>query len=247
VEPVVRLNFLIFSILISASAFSADWKSLGSELISQSGSEESTIIKLNSIKDLDDSLKKAIESHGRDEQLALQVIRKMPRLSMVDYLISKAEKMDIRDSQTAHYLVTLLSLNSTPRGADILKFASKKIDLTDVKTSASLRIALLSAMYSRNEAPSVKTMNELLEDVSYELRLKVMDLAVANAEKEPSTYEPILKKALTVSPFPVRLKALEQIKLYPKEVQAHYKGEIEKCAKSDQEETVRDVCKSFRF
>lgn len=243
----MRLSYLIFSILFSANLFAADWKVAADELLSQSGKEEVAKAKLESIKELDTQLKAALDKQGRDEFLALNTIRKMPRLSMIDTLIAKAEKMDVHDQRTAHYLVTLLSMSSTSRGADIMKFASKKIDLTSAKISASLRIALLSAMYSRNEQPSMTTMNELLDDVSYELRLKTMDVALAKIEKEPSVYEPFLKKALHVSPYPVRLKALDQIKLFPKNVQTRFKQDIENCAKTDQDESVRESCKSFSF
>jgi len=243
----VRLNFLIFSILFSLSALAADWKIPAEELLNQDGKEEAAKAKLESMKDLDADLKKALDKEGREEQLALNTIRKLPRLSMVDILISKAEKMDVHDQRTAHYLVTLLSLNGTARGGDIMTFATKKIDLTSARISASLRIALLSAMYSRNEQPSMKTMNDLLDDVSYELRLKTMDVALSKIEKEPAVYETFLKKALHVSPYPVRLKALDQIKLFPKDIQARYKQDIETCAKSDQDESVRENCKSFSF
>jgi hypothetical protein len=243
----VRLSCIIFSILISISSFASDWKTPAEELLGEEGKEEVAIAKLSSLKDLDSELKKALEKEGRDEQLALNTIRKMPRLSLVDTLIAKTEKMDVHEQRTAHYLVTLLALNGTSRGADIMKFASKKIDLTAAKISASLRIALLSAMYSRNEQPSIKTMTELLDDVSYEMRLKAMDVALSSSVKDPSAYESFLKKGLHVSPYPVRLKALDQIKLFPKEVQARYKEDIEMCAKTDQDETVRENCKSFRF
>jgi len=243
----VRLSFLIFSILFSLNTFASDWKVAADELLSQDGKEESARAKLESMKDLDADLKKALEKQGRDEFLALNTIRAMPRLSMIDTLVAKAEKMDVYEQRTGHYLVTLLSLNNTSRGADIMAFASKKIDLTSPKISASLRIALLSAMFSRNEQPSMKTMNELLDDVSYELRLKAMDVVLSKVDKEPSYYEPFLKKALHVSPYPVRLKALDQIKLFSKDVQARYKQDIESCAKSDVDESVRETCKSFRF
>lgn len=242
----MRLSFLIFSLLFSYSVFASDWQTPAHELMSQSGQEDSARTKLEGIKDLDNELKKALDKGGKDEQLALNTIRKMPRLSMVDTLVAKAEKMDVHESRTASYLVTLLSLNSTSKGDEIMKFAQKKIDITSVKISASLRIALLSSMYSRNEQPSLKTMTELLDDVSYELRLKTMDVALSEV-KDPKSYEPFLKKALTVSPFPVRLKALEQIKLFPKDMQARFKNDIESCSKNDPDETVRESCKSFRF
>lgn len=246
-ELAVHLSFLIFSIFFSLNIFASDWKVPAEELLSQNGNEESAKAKLESIKDLDIELKKALDKPGREEQLALNTIRSMPRLSMVDTVIAKADKMDVHDQKCALYLVTLLALNGTARGSDIMKFASKKIDITSPKVSASLRIALLSAMYSRNEQPSMKTMNELLDDVSYELRLKVMDVALSKIDQGPSAYESFLKKALHVSPYPVRLKALDQIKLFPKNVQVRYKQDIESCAKTDQDETVRESCKSFSF
>lgn len=242
----MRLSFLIISTLLSFSAIASDWKTRATELMSQSGKDEAATKKLESIKDLDAALTKALDAGGRDEQLALNTIRKMPRLSMVSTLISKSEKMDILESRTASYLVALLSLSSTSKGDEIMKFATKKIDMTSPKISASLRIALLSAMYLRSEQPSLKTMTELLDDVSYELRMKTMDVALASV-KDARSYEPFLKKALHVSPFPVRLKALEQIKLFPKDLQSHYKSDIESCSKSDPDETVRESCKSFRF
>lgn len=242
----MRLSYLIISVLFSLSALASEWKKSAEELMDQSSAENSARQRLESMKDLDTDLKKALDAGGREEQLALNTIRKMPRLSMVDYLITKAEKMDVHESRTASYLVTLLSLNSTSKGNEIMKFATQKIDVTSQKISSSLRIALLSAMYSRNEQPSLKTMTELLDDGSYELRLKTMDVALSSV-KDPVSYEPFLKKALHVSPFPVRLKALEQIKLFPKETQAHFKTDIESCTKSDPDETVRESCKSFRF
>lgn len=243
----MRLSFLIFNILFCTSAFASDWKIPAEDLLGQEGKEEAAKVKLESIKTLDADLKKALEKEGREEQLALNTIRRMPRVSMVDTLISKAEKMDIHQQRAAHYLVTLLAMTETSKSEDIFKFASKKIDLTSAKISSSLRIALLSAMYSQNKQPSLKTMNELLDDVSYEMRLKVMDVALTGVEKDPAVYETFLKKAINVSPFPVRLKALEQIKLFPKEVQARYKSVIETCSKSDPDESVRENCKSFRF
>lgn len=244
----MRISFIVFSLLLSFNVISAtDWRVPAEGLISQQGTEEASRKNLEGIKDLDKELLKALEKEGRDEMLALSTIRKMPRLSLVDHLIKKTKDMDVHQERTAHYLVTLLSLVNTTEGDKILEHATKKIDLTSLKISSSLRIALLSAMNSKEKLPPLKTMESLLEDPSYEIRLKVIDMAYHSIEKNPGQYQSFLKKSLTQSPYSLRLKALEQIKVLPVEERTHYKEAILNCSKNDQNEIVKESCSTFRF
>lgn len=244
----MHLSFIVFSLLVSLNIFAAtDWRISAEGLLSQQGTEEASRKSLEQVKDLDASLIKALEKEGRDEMLALGTIRKLPRLSLVDHLIKKTETMDVHQERTAHYYVSLLSMVNTTEGDKILDHASKKIDLTSAKISSSLRIALLSAMNIKEKLPPLKTMETLLEDTSYEIRLKVIDMAYHAIEKNPSQYQSFLKKSLTLSPYSLRLKALEQIKVLPPEEKARYKEAIVNCSKSDQNEIVKESCSTFRF
>lgn len=244
----MRLSYIIFSFILSASyVFASEWKTFSRDLISDRAKEVEARKKLQAIKDLDKELAEALEKGGMDEKLALVAIRKLPHLSMVDVLLNKIEKMDVHEPETESYIVTLLSMVETSKGNEILDKVSKKVDLTSARISSALRISLLSAMSIKGRLPSVSTLTELLEDPSFDMRLKALEVASEEVEKSPKTYETFLKKALSVSPYPVRLKALEEIEKMPKTGRLTYKDIIEKCSKEDQNDVVKETCRNIQF
>jgi hypothetical protein len=235
----VHLALIIFSVLQFAYSHAADWK----DIARQSMEGRAELAQLHSIKNLDQELKLALKSPGSDEQLALTVIRGLKRVELVEELKSQVKALDLGTSRGASYFVTLASLAETKKGSDIVNFLNQKIDLKNIRESAGLKLSLLSAMMVANQLPSENVLKIILDDPSYELRLKVMEVIEGDAEK----YNSLLSKALRTTPYPVRLKAADAIARLPKEKKQKFRSQIEACAKNDQNESVRAACKNVKF
>jgi hypothetical protein len=238
-EQAVHLALIIFSLFFTTSILASDWKSI----VRQSMEGKAELSQLESIKDLDTQLKLALKSAGPDEQLALTAIRGLRREALIDELKSQLKLLDLATPRGSSYFVTLSALADTKRGREIVGDLNKKIDLTNIRESAGLKLSLLSAMIAAETPPSEKLLNVILEDPSYELRLKVMEII----EGEPAKYLDALTKALITTPYPVRLKAADAIARLPLSQKEKFRSQIEACAKNDQNESVRAACKNVKF
>lgn len=241
------MNFilLLLSLISFSYANTSDWKTHTDQLIEGGDKETAAREALKNTKDLDKTLLKALDKGAAEENYALNTIKYLPMPTLADQLLKRALKMNVLLPRTESYIVTLLSVVNGEEAVKTIKALQKKIDLKSQRISASLKLAYLSSMSDNNLVPEVHLLNHLLEDNSYEFRLKVMDTALPSIEKEPKKYESFLKKAMVSTPFPLRLRALEQIKLLSKEDQVAYRALISKCAQNDQHEAVKEACKAL--
>jgi hypothetical protein len=243
-ELAVRLTFIALSFLFSLSVFAqASWIDLTETLMTQDGSVPEARAQLEKMPDLDQKLQAALGKGGRERKYALELIRILPRPSMVAAL-----KKEI-DSTTEHdqLLVTLMSLSAQEKGNEILEYLGKKINLHSEMTSSSLKIAYLSTLLMKDQSPKVETLTKLLDDPSYDVRLKAMDLAEGKIGGAPESFQVFLKKAVSVSPYPVREKSFQAISQLPQGLKVKFKDAVEKCAKTDQSDDVKNVCRGITF
>lgn len=238
----MRISFIIFSLFFSLAHAAENWQSLATHLMNKDEQEEGARKKLSETQQLDESLKKALESSGEDERLALETIRRLPRPSMINELMHQMAKMKPEDDKTAYYAITLMSLIPVGDADKILTFLQTKFDLTSLKISSALRIAILTSMAEKEKVPDVKVLEKLLEDTSYEMRLKTFEVAWPYLLKDPAKYKSFLKKSLTSSPYPLRLKAVDAVASLPENIRKEYQRDIEKCSSSDENNLVKEKC-----
>jgi hypothetical protein len=238
----VGTMLVIFSFLFSFAH--ADIKQLEPHihsLMSGEGDVAKARTTLNANEDLDVILAQALGKGGRDESLALEAIRLLPRLSLVDNLLKKISGMDPKDRMAQARFVALASMVETTEGDNILQGLQKEVSLS-AKFPTPLRIALLSAMSLKNSSPSVKVLQELMEESSYELRMKAMAVAESGIKQDPKAYEDFLKKALSVSPYTVRIQAVDYITRLPLEEKGKFRKEIRHCSGHDTHPEVKKLC-----
>jgi hypothetical protein len=236
-----------FILSISIQAASLDWQKQVDTIMSGEGDVSSARQILNSMRDLDATLNKALDRGGQDERQALAAIRLLPKTSMVDELLKRLNSMEISSQRAQVYFVTLASMMDSDRGDKIVKALTQKIDLTSQGISPSLRIALLSGMSLRGESHDPKILSKMLDDPSYDLRLKVMEISQESVQKDPEGHREFLGKALTMSPYPVRLKAVDAIAGLPFKIRRNYRLEVLKCAKTDANDLVKKTCAQVQF
>lgn len=244
----MRLVFITFSLFCSlAWGEEFNWQRPVETLISGEGDTIAARKALSGHAELDVKLTKALEKGGVDEQLALSAIRLLPRPSMVDYLLTKLNQMDIRDNKTQAYFVTLASMSGGTYGDKILKELARKVDVTSSQVSPAIRIALLSGMSLKQTAPSADVLQKLLDDSSFELRMKAMEVSEFGIAQNPAAHKEFLMKGLIVGPYPVRLKAADAIARLPIDLRRQFKEAVGTCKKSDQNSVVKKACSEVKF
>lgn len=245
----MRSAFIIISFFASlALAGAPDWQPLARKLLSEGAESQTARQQLLSLKPLEPSLINALDAGGDEEQLALLVIRKLRLKSFINELLSRVTKYDPLLDRCAPYVLALITFTDENDPGDlIVDELLKKIPVTSAKISAALRISVVTAAINRDKILPAKELIELLEDPSYEMRIKAVEAADLASKKAPKDYLPFFKRSLFVTPFPVRLKTAEAIDGLSVEDKMLLKSDIEKCAHSDANESVRLACKSVRF
>ncbi len=245
----MRLASLICSLLFTlAHAAETNWQSLARGLLADDTSTEMAQKKLLETKSLESDLSRGLDKGGEDEQLALLVIRKLQIKNLISGLLDRMTKLDPSQERITGLVLTLVTftLESDP-GDRITDELLKKIPITSSKISPALRLSVISAAINRDKVLAAKDLIELLEDPSYEIRMKSVDLALIGAKKNPMDYIPFFRKSLFVTPFPVRLKSAQAIGDFTLEERKSLKAEVEKCRLTDVNELVRSACRSVQF
>ncbi len=241
----MRLGYVIFSLLLSTHGWSVSWKVAAENLADESRGREARA-QLLKVKSLDRELEKALGSGSADERLALSVIAKLPRPSLVPKLLQLTKSMDVTEVRSGVFYMTLLSLVDGVRGKEILNTVATRFDLTAVQVPSSLRITLLDAFDQQHRLPDPEVLSKLLDDPSYELRLKVMEVIPDEVRANPDRFLSLLQKAITIGPYPVRLRALEMIELFSKTKLKVFEKAILSCAQKDPSEVVKAKCLSLK-
>ncbi len=222
------------------------WKVAAEKLANEAQAKEARA-ELLKVKNLDQELEKALGPKSLDERLALTVITKLPRPSLVPRLLELTRTMDVTEVRTGVYYLTLLSLTDGVRGKAIVDEVATRLDLTEVKVPSSLRIALLGALNQQRRLPSLEVLSAVLDDPSFELRIKVLEVIEKDVSENPERYLALLKKSLSISPFPVRLRALEMIEMLSTDQRKLFRELIQSCSEKDPSEVVKSKCRSLRI
>jgi hypothetical protein len=245
-HAVLALIISSFS-LTFAQAKSLSWEEAVDVVVTGEGDVAKARQGLISDPALDEQLRGGLAKGGRSELRALNAIRLLPRPSMVKELLGTLAKLPASEKQGQLYFVTLASMAGGEHGAEILAGLQAKVNVTSKTVPSSLRLALLSGMSLRSTAPTGGVLLQLLDDTSFEIRLKAMELATNRFKGGEKEQQEFLLKAMERSPYPLRLKALSVIGDLPAAQRQRYKSEVTKCAQSDQNQVVKEACASLKF
>lgn len=238
----------LFALMISTTtSANVDWRIEAQHIFHDDEKADLAKERLLTLKDLDNELSKAMKKEGPDENLALAVIRELPRLSMVDDLISALRPMNLLENRAENYVVTLSSMVNTSKGKLILKELAKKVEITDIKTSAVLRASYLDALIAKDQLPDTETLLKLLEDPSYDIRLKIGEAIDSKIKDQVMKYGPVVRKGLSTKPFPVRLKMVNIISKLKTEDRLSFKDDIQRCQRQDENAMVKEACLTIKY
>ena len=239
------LTSVVFSFLLTTSALAAekDYLPLANQLLSDSAQSLQARTELLKLKDLDEQLKKSIEHGGTEQMIALRTMGALQRESIVPWLIEKTRSVTPTSEESAMLVTALASMAQTKQGQNVVKFFSHYVDLKSAKIPVPTRISALNAWQLQNQAPDLKLANQLLDDDSPEIRMKTMELLEANFHGDHAELVPVLKKAFTLSPYPIRMRAAVMTTILPPVQKLKLQAELKKC-QTDEREEVRSACKS---
>ncbi len=241
----MRSTSVVFSLLfvLTNTAFAAPFQPWAVKLFSDSEESNQAKSELAKISDLDQQLKDAIASGGREQMLAFRVMGALERVKVVPWLIDRTRGLDHQSEEATLHLTALASMCETNEAENILSFLNQYIDLKDTKIPTLSRLAVLTAWDVKRAAPSLSTIDKLLSDDDTQIRQKAMEVFESYHQGDSSALVPVLKKALTLSPFPLRMRAANMAaKLNKKDRQALTK-ELQTCSQDTRPE-VESACKS---
>ncbi len=241
----MRSTSVVFSllILIANTAFAAPFQPWAIKLFSDT--EESNLAKseLAKISDLDQQLQAAITSGGREQMLAFRVMGALERVKLVPWLLERTRSLDRLSEEATLHLTALASMCETSEGEKIVKFMSQYIDLKDTKTPNLSRLAVLTAWDVKRATPPLSTIEKLLGDDDAQIRQKAMEVLESYYQGDSSALVPVLKKALTLSPFPLRMRAAHMAAKLNKKDREPLTKELQTCSQDSRPE-VESACKS---
>jgi hypothetical protein len=221
---------------------STDWRNAASILATGEGDTVRAQNTLSKMPELDKILAESLQQGGRDEYLALAVIASLERESQLPTLMDRLKSDHLPKLTKLEYVTTLTRFSNSPRSKEIADLLRSRIPLTDGKSGSALRSAVFDYLVNSGEAPDLSLLNRLLDDSDYLMRMKAMEQIEDGFKPEQADlYLDTLKKALVISPYPVRIRAAKMAgRLSPEKLKT-LRSEIRKCSQDEQTE-VRLLC-----
>ncbi|MBY0518076.1 MAG: hypothetical protein K2P81_14300 [Bacteriovoracaceae bacterium] len=239
----MRLVYIASSLILFNCAYAAT--SFTSWALKLSSDNEESIIareELLKIENLDEQLKNAIETEGQTQMLALQTISSLHRISLIPKLMEKVKTTDVKSKQNSLLVTTLASMGEGQEGSKILEFLNQTIDLNSQDIPLTTRMAVLSTWQLQEKSPDPEKINSLLADKDSQIRLKAMETLESYYRGDKSKLVPLIKNALSLSPFPLRMRAANLAQELAPADKLKLSAELKKCQNDPQEE-VRSACK----
>lgn len=229
--------FIIFMIF-SLTSLAQNWKNSAAKLSADPEIREQGLNELKAIKNLSEQLSESFKS---ERVLVLQVIRALemkeflPRLLEI---ISNIQDQDLSPDviRTATYLTT------EKNKKEIISLYLKKLSSTKISTTATL--ALLYGLQNFEYQIEEKDLLKYLEHSSYEVRIASVEIAQSFAKKNKA-YNVIFKKAISTSPYQVRMMAYSEF-LANTDLQKTYHSELTTACSQEKNDEANVLCQKLK-
>lgn len=241
----MRSTSVVFSFLffLASTASAAPFQPWAIKLFSDSEEAIRAKTELAKMSDLDQQLQAAIVSGGREQMLAFRVMGALERVKLVPWLIERTRSLDPQSEDATLHLTALASMCETSEAEKIITFVNQYIDLKDTKIPTLSRLAVLTAWDVKRAAPPLAVIDKLLSDDDAQIRQKAMEVFESYHQGDSSDLVVVLKKALTLSPFPLRMRAANMAAKLNKTKREPLMKELHACSKDSRPE-VESACKS---
>lgn len=241
----MRLTFVAFSffLLATSPAWAVKFQPMAMKLVSDSPDSIQAKLDLQKISDLDEQLKAAVVAGGFEQELAFRVIGSLERVQLSSWLIERTREKEKTADETGRFVTALATLAPSSEGDRILKFLAQHFDLTSAQIPTPTRLSALTVWELRDQAPELRVLEKLISDEDAQVRMKAMELLEGTYKGEQESLIPLLKKALSGSPFPLRMRAANLTAKLSKKNRQHLLKDLEACSKDPRPE-VESACKS---
>lgn len=235
--------FIIFPALVQASR---SWKDDIKRILEFPEDTEQLVMKLQSQKNLDEQLRTALKEKNSDAPYALEVIRVLNRKTLTDDVITVFNSLDASSYAARKCIKVLIVLDSDSTSDKILKAMKSKIDFTSPRTSSTTRLLLLHAMKNKSDTPTIEQVMLLGKDDNYDLRVATFETVKNDLRIHPEKYEKYIHQSLTISPYTLRLKAIDEIAALPFSFQKKFKSDFERCSAEEKNDAVKSLCQKMK-
>lgn len=229
--------FLIFLSLSTTSFAAPDWKNSAVKLSDDPEVRAQGIKELKEIKNLPEQLRTSFKKHPA---LVLQVIRDLKMHDFVPRLFeiitnSSASELSADVIETATYL-------STEKNAkELTTLYSKKLETPKISDTATM--ALLSGLEKYNYPFDEKKLLSLLEHPSYEIRITAVEIAT-HLTKNKTSYDKVFQKAITTSPYQVRMVAYSEY-LTNTDLKKSHQADLTKACRQEKNDQAKELCQKL--
>lgn len=198
---------------------------------------------LQKIPDLDSELRDSLNT--RDRSKALKVIRTLNRTALTDAVLTISKKKPETDC-----LLTLRVLYNPQTSEKIAQFCEDQLTAITISTSPGGTLSCLEILAEAKKPLPLKRAEILLNDKSYEVRIATASYAgkmITTGNQED--YLGIISKALTLSPYQLRLEALDVVEKFSSKQTKSIEPSLKACSNdlnSDVQAQCRKLASRFR-
>ena len=226
--------FFIFCVLSTTTFAANDWKISATKLSGDPEVRAQGLKELNEIKNLSEQLRMSFK---KDPSLVLQVIRDLKMHDFVPRLfeiITNASAADL----SSDVISTATYLSSEKNVKELTALYSKKLETPKISDSATL--ALIQGLEKYNYPIEEQKLLSLLEHPSYEIRVAAVEMASRLAKNKPA-YEKVFQKAITTSPYQVRMVAYSEY-LTNTDLKKSHQADLTKACVQEKNDQVKELC-----
>lgn len=225
--------FIIITLSLTALA-KTSWEESAIKLSADPEIRAQGIKELKAISNLSEQLR---SDFAIKKELALDVIRALKMTEFLPRLLEVTEATTPSDLKW-QVVETATGLSEAKDEKKLTEVFSKKLEAKKLPDATLL--ALLMGLQKYNYPLSEKKLLILLEHPSYEIRIASLQVA-ANLAKIHPKYNLVLKKAITLSPYQLRLQAYEAYSADLTSAQLD-KNEINKSCEIEKNSDVKVMC-----
>lgn len=229
--------FLIFLSLSTTSFAAPDWKNSAAKLSDDPEIRAQGIKELKAIKNLPEQLQMSFKKHPA---LVLQIIR---NLEMRDFTPRLFEIItnSTANELSADVIATATDLSTEKNAKDLIALYSKKLETPKISDTATM--ALLLGLKKYNYPFDEKKLLSLLEHPSYEIRITAVEIATHLA-KNKNSYDKVFQKAITTSPYQVRMVAYSEY-LTNTDLKKSHQANLTKACSQEKNDQVKELCQKL--
>ena len=230
-----KFNAFLIMISISLSSFAkTTWEESAVKL---SGDPEVRAQGLKELKAIDNLSEQLRANFAVKKELVLDVIRALKMQEFLPRLLEMTETTTPSDLKW-QVVETATGLSEVKDERKLTEIYAKKIETKKLPDATLL--ALLTGLQKYRYPISEKKLISLLEHSSFEIRLAAVQIAADLAKEQPK-YNLVLKKAITLSPYQLRLQAYATYSEDTALAKLH-KKEINKACQTEKNSDVKELC-----